>query len=379
MSLHKPSMRRFGKTGGLRYAQSDWRHHLSDTADAPKGALRSNGQPTINDVARIAGVSKKTVSRVINHSPQLSDETRRRVLEVIRELGYVPNPQARGLALRRNFLIGLIHDNPNAQMVLNVQQGILEALQGTDYEMIIRPVDRGSSMMLEDVRQFLERQRLFGVVILPPISENDQLARLCEELGCQYVRMGSAELADPPHMVASNDREAVRAATAYLISEGHRMIGLIAGPHGFRSATERRLGFEDALADANIKLPRSLIAEGNYTFESGITAAEKLLDLSPVPSAIFASNDEMAAGVVHAARQRNVDVPAALSVIGFDDTPIAAHIWPPLTTVRWPIVSMARAAALKVLAAAGRNDVAEPSMFMSRLIKRASVAPGPFR
>jgi LacI family transcriptional regulator len=333
-------------------------------------------KPTINDVARLSGVSKKTVSRVINRSPLLNEETRQRVLEVIAALGYVPNPQARALALRTNFLIGLVHDNPNAQMVLNVQQGILEALQGSEFELVVRPVDRGSPMMVEDVRHFLERQRLFGVVILPPISENDALARLCDRLGCRYVRMGSAELDDPDHMVASNDRDAVRAAIAYLIGQGHSSIGLVAGPHGFRSAAERRQGFEDALAAAGIKLPRSLIAEGNYTFESGISAAEKLLDLAPRPTAIFASNDEMAAGVVHAARRRDIIVPDDLSVIGFDDTPIAAHIWPPLTTVRWPIVSMARSAALKLLAGtAGRDaDVAEPSLFLSSLVKRASVA-----
>jgi LacI family transcriptional regulator len=349
---------------------------MSSRAGDDRNGRRQLGKPTINDVARLSGVSKKTVSRVINRSPLLNDETRKRVLEVIRELGYVPNPQARALALRTNFLIGLIHDNPNAQMVLNVQQGILEALQGTDFEMIVRPVDRGSSAMLDDVRHFLERQRLYGVVLLPPISENDALARLCDEVGCRYVRMGSAELDDPDHMVASNDREAVRGATAFLVEQGHKAIGLIAGPHGFRSARERRQGFEDALAQAGIKLPRSLIAEGNYTFESGIAAAEKLLDLSPRPTAIFASNDEMAAGVVHAARTRGIDVPADLSVMGFDDTPIAAHIWPPLTTVRWPIVSMARSAALKLLAAVGDPDaeVSEPSLFVSTLVRRASVA-----
>jgi LacI family transcriptional regulator len=280
--------------------------------------------------------------------------------------------------LGTNFLIGLIHDNPNAQMVLNVQQGILEALQGTDYAMVVRPVDRGSVALLDDVRHFLERQRLYGVVLLPPISENDALARLCDEVGCRYVRMGSAQLDDADHMVASNDREAVADAVQFLITQGHRLIGLIAGPHGFRSAAERRLGFEDALAAASIKLPRSLVAQGNYTFESGVAAAEKLLDLSPRPTAIFASNDEMAAGVVHIARERGIAVPDELSIIGFDDTPIAAHIWPPLTTVRWPIVSMARAAALKLLAAqSGESDVAEPSMFLSRLIKRASVAMRP--
>lgn len=338
-----------------------------------------SGKPTINDVARLAEVSKKTVSRVINRSPLLNDETRERVEKVIRELGYVPNPQARALALRRNFLVGLIHDNPNAQMVLNMQQGILEALHGTDFEMVVRPVDRTSPMMLQDVRMFLERQRLFGVVLLPPISENDALADLCNELGCRYVRVGSAELDDASHMVASNDREVVREATEHLIQQGHRLIALIEGPDGFRSAQERRLGFEDALAGAGLALPRSLIARGNYTFETGVTAANRLFDLSPRPTAIFASNDEMAAGVVFAARERGITVPGQLSVIGFDDTPIAAHIWPPMTTVRWPIVSMARAAARKLVGEIVGGEAAEPqpAVLPSVLVKRASVGPPP--
>ena len=334
-------------------------------------------KPTINDIARLAGVSKKTVSRVINRSPLLNDDTRERVEAVIRETGYVPNPQARALALRRNFLIGLVHDNPSAQTVLNVQQGILRALRDTEFEMVVRPVDRGSVTMLADVRDFLARQRPFGVILLPPISENDQLAEVCKELGCRYVRMGSAQLDEPQNMVASNDRQAVAEATRYLIQQGHRRIGLITGPHGFRSARERRQGFEDALAEAGIKLPRSLIADGNYTFESGITATQSLLDVSPRPTAIFACNDDMAAGVLLAARQRGLSVPEQLSIIGFDDQPLVARLWPPLTTVHWPMESMARSAALKLIAdmIGEDNDVEEPSMFVSTLVKRGSVAP----
>lgn len=335
------------------------------------------GKPTINDVARLARVSKKTVSRVINNSPLLNEDTRERVAKIIKQLGYVPNPQARALALRRNFLIGLVHDNPNSQMVLNVQQGILEALHDTEFGLVVRPVDRTSPAMFEDIRNFLEQQRLFGIVILPPISENDALARLCEELGCRYTRMGSAELDDADHMVASNDREAVAEAVGYLIEQGHRRIGLVQGPHGFRSAAERRLGFEDALRLAKLKLPRSLIAEGTYRFESGIEAGNRLLDLAPPPTAIFACNDEMAAGVLHAARQRGLDVPKDLSIVGFDDTAIAAHIWPPLTTVRWPIMSMARSAALKLVGDVvdPENAAAEPAIFASTLVRRSSVVP----
>ena len=230
---------------------------------------------------------------------------------------------------------------------------------------------------MDDIRGFVSRQRLFGVVILPPMSENDALARMLDEEGCRYVRMGSAVLDDPEHMVASNDREAVAEAVRYLIAQGHRRIGLIAGPHGFRSAKERRDGFELALAEAGISLPRSLIADGQYTFESGQSASESLFDLSPRPTAIFASNDEMAAGVLYAARQRGIAVPEELSIIGFDDTPLTTRVWPPLSTVRWPIVAMGRAAALKLIGTAigEGSEVNEPSMFSSTLIRRASVAP----
>ncbi|MBB4096990.1 LacI family DNA-binding transcriptional regulator [Sphingomonas kyeonggiensis] len=340
--------------------------------------MERTGKPTINDVARIAGVSKKTVSRVINRSPLLNSDTRAKVEQVIADLGYVPNVQARALALRRNFLIGLIHDNPNAQMVMNVQAGMLEAMRDTEFELIVRPIDRGSSTMLEDVRNFLERQRLYGVMFLPPVSENEMVAELCRELGIRYVRMGSATLDSSEHMVASNDSEVVTEAVNHLIALGHRRIGLIAGPHGFRSARERRKGFENALEEAGIKLPRSLIADGNYTFETGLAAADRLLDLSPRPTAIFASNDEMAAATLHAARRRGMSVPEDLSIVGFDDTAIASHIWPPLTTVHWPIISMARSAALKLLAEFFGDDgsaVEEPSLFPSTLIHRASVAP----
>jgi LacI family transcriptional regulator len=338
--------------------------------------MTRNSQPTINDVARLAGVSKKTVSRVINQSPLLNADTRKKVEEVIAGLGYIPNPQARALALRRNFLIGLIHDNPNAQMVLNVQHGLLEVLRDTEFELIVHPVDRGSPTMLEDIRAFLERQRPYGVMILPPISENDSLAALCKEIGTRYVRMGSAPLDEAQNMVASNDREAVRGAVQHLIDAGHRRIGLISGPHGFRSAFERQKGYEEALEAAGLPVQRTLIVNGDYRFESGMRAAERLLDLAPRPTAVFSSNDEMAAGVFHVARQRGLNVPQDLSIIGFDDTPIASHIWPPLTTVRWPIATMARAAALKLVGDGGKaaEDGDDSSLFVSTLIRRASVA-----
>lgn len=335
--------------------------------------LKSDSQPTINDVARLSGVSKKTVSRIINRSPLVKKDTREKVEKVIAELGYVPNPQARALALRRNFLIGLLHDNPNAQMVLNFQQGVLEVLKDTEFALVVRPVERKSPRLLADVRHFLEQQRPFGMLILPPLSENDALAELCVELGCEYVRMGSADLDDAAHLVESNDRQAVGEAVDLLVAEGHRDIAFIAGPDGFRSAFERREGFCEAMARHGLEIREDRMEEGMYTFESGLVAGGNLLDRQPRPTAIFASNDEMAAGALHAARRRDLVVPDDLSIIGFDDTAIAAHIWPPMTTVRWPINAMARAAATKLVEPDKASEV--NWKFLSEIVPRSSVAP----
>ncbi len=334
------------------------------------GYMARDAKPTINDVARLAGVSKKTVSRVINKSPLLNEATRSKVEAVIAEIGYVPNPQARALALRRNFLIGLIHDNPNAQMVLGVQEGILETIRNTEFALVVRPVDRHSPQLLDDIRHFIEQQRLFGVMLLPPISENDELADMCRKLGCTVVRMGSAALDKSEHLVASNDRQAVADAVFWLSELGHRRIGFIAGPQGFRSARERELGFADGMARAGLPIDPALMARGTYRFESGLAAGDRLLAVDTPPTAIFSSNDEMAAGFLHRALDKGLKVPGQISIIGFDNTATAAHIWPPLTTVQWPIKAMARAAAHKLIDPL--DAASQPSIFLSDLIRRSS-------
>lgn len=348
-------------------------------------AAKSTGpgtkQPTINDVAALAGVSKKTVSRVINRSEFISEKTRRAVQEAIETLGFVPNPQARALAFRRNFLIALLHDNPNAQTVLNFQQGVLDAIKDSDLALLVRPVDRGSDRMLDDVRTFLEKQRPIGAMLLPPISENDDLAALCESLGVRYVRVGSALLDDAAHCVSSNDREVVADVVRKLISLGHRRIGLVRGPEGFRSAAEREIGFHEALAEAGLTLDPDHFAPGNYRFAAGIEAGEKLLALAKPPTAIFCSNDEMAAGVIRVAYEKGIAVPADLSIIGFDDSPTATHIWPALSTVRWPIREMgvraARTLVADFLGPGAKLPEGDSPVLASTFVERASIAPPP--
>jgi LacI family transcriptional regulator len=356
-------------------------------AAAPKP--RSAGKPlavpvdgrgvTINDIARIAGVSKKTVSRVLNRSPLVHEDTRARIQAVMERYRYVPDPQARGLAFRRSFLVGLVYDNPNAQYIVNMMEGALDGLRGSDYELVVHPCDRRSLDFIPGVRRFVERQKLRGVILLPPISENEELVGMLQTSDCAYVRVSYAMLDEPARMMVSNDRQAVAQVASYLQSLGHQRIGYITGPHGFMSARERREGFVEALRLRGLDLPDELIVEGGYTYESGVAGGDILLGRKPRPTAIFASNDEMAAGVYRAAHNQGLVIPRDLSVVGFDDGPIAARLMPPLTTVRLPIRDIGRLASRKLIAPPGPGSPTDAdagdTLVMPHLVVRDSCQP----
>jgi LacI family transcriptional regulator len=332
---------------------------------------------TINDIARIAGVSKKTVSRVLNRSPLVHDDTRARIQAVMERYRYVPDPQARGLAFRRSFLIGLVYDNPNAQYIVNMMEGALDGLRDSDYELVVHPCDRHSSGFISGVRRFVERQKLRGVILLPPISENEELIAAIKDTDCDYVRVSYALLDEPARMLISNDRQAVAEVASYLQSLGHQRIGYITGQRGFMSTRERREGFVEALDRRGLKLPGDMIVEGGYTYESGLAGADVLLSRSPRPTAIFASNDEMAAGVYRAAHNLGLSIPRDLSIVGFDDGPIAGRLVPSLTTVRLPMRDIGRLAAVKLIApaAGSADDGSADPLVMPHLVVRDSCQP----
>jgi LacI family transcriptional regulator len=348
------------------------------TSKARATGRPSKRRPTINDIARMAGVSKKTVSRVINDSPLVRGETREAVKAIIRETGFAPDPQARGLAFRRAFLVGLIYDNPNPQHTLSHQQGLLDAFQGSGLELVVRPVDRASPRRLEEIRSFVERQKPFGVVLPSPVSEDDDLVALLTELDCPYVRIASAPLDEPARMVVSHDGEGAAQAARRLADLGHTRIALISGPPTFRSSLERRKGFERGLAERGLTLDASLVRPGGYTYESGVAAARELLALKPPPTAIFALNDEMAAGVYTSAHEAGLSIPGDLSVVGFDDAPIASRLWPPMTSVRLPLRDMGRLAG-QLLTAHTDAERAAAHDVKPELIVRASTAEPPRR
>nr|WP_312736533.1 LacI family DNA-binding transcriptional regulator [Brevundimonas sp.] len=317
--------------------------------DDPRSG-RPGKRATINDVAREANVSKKTVSRVINQSPFVKEDTRERVDAVIKALGFTPDPQARALAFRRSFLVGLIYDNPSPTYVVNMQQGVLDALKGSGLELVVHPCNRDVPTLLEDIRGFVERQRLYGVIMPPSVSEDERVIDLLRELDCPYVRIASVALDKPEAMLVTNDWIGAAEAANHLAALGHRRIGLVRGPDLFRSSAVRGKGFRDALAERGIPLNPAYDFKGAYTFESGVDAGHALLSLDTPPTAIFTLNDDMAIGVMQAARERGLELPRDLSVVGFDDLPMAARVWPNLTSVRLPIRDMGRMAAEKLLA-----------------------------
>lgn len=310
----------------------------------------ANGKNTINDVARLAGVSKKTVSRVINDSPLVRPDTREKILALMQQLGYAPDPQARGLAFRRSFLIGLVFDNPTAQYIVNMQYGALDALRDSGFELVVHPCDSKSEGYVAGIQRFAQQQKLYGVILIPRVSEDQALADALREIGCRYVRIASVAMDEPENMVLTHDRQAGAEAANYLESLGHRRIALITGPKRYRSSIERGGGFEEALAKRGIEIPAELTYEGGYTFESGVAGAETLLTRNPRPTAIFACNDEMAAGVYKAALRMGLSIPGDLSVVGYDDSPLASQLWPALTTIRLPIRDLGRQAAAMLLA-----------------------------
>jgi len=335
----------------------------------------SRARLTISDIARLAGVSKKTVSRVINQEPYVGKDTRKRVEAIVAEHGYQPDPQARGLAFRRSYLVGLIHDNPNPQYIENIHLGILDALADRGYELVIRPCDTRSPSFLKDMRTFVERLRLFGVVLTPSVSEDKRLAKLLESVGCPYVRIACAPLDKPARLVLTHDAHGAAAAARRLAELGHRRIAYISGPPLFRSSHERRAGFIAGLNEYGLELAPDLTVPGAYTYESGLARGRELLARPDPPTAIFAGNDEMASGVYGAAHERGVHIPQDLSIIGFDDAPIATRMWPAMTSVRLPVRDMGRAAAEKLFAKPKEVTSAESGEFTPTLIERQSTAP----
>jgi LacI family transcriptional regulator len=323
-----------------------------------------NPPSTISDIAQRSGVSNRTVSRVLNRSSKVGEATRAKVQRVIDEMSYRPNALARGLAGGRSYLLGLIYDNPDPFFIDEAQRGVLKVCRELGYELVIHP--RGETETLSsEVVGSVKRTKLDGVIVLPPLSEDHDLFGELSQQKIPYVRLAAIALDTSDRVVVSNERSAVAAMAEYLVELGHRRIGYVTGPIGRRSTRERLEGFTDALARLGCPPGLDMIARGAYSFESGIECARALLGNAEPPTAIFASNDDMAAGVVHTAIEMGLNVPRDLSVAGFDDSALATRIRPTLTTIRRPVRAMAGLAASKLIASLeGRHDDARVGVLL---------------
>ena len=347
------------------------------SVDSVASARKLQQSATIMDVARLAGVSKKTVSRVINDSELVQPETRARVQKAINQLSYMPDPQARGLSSRYAYLIGMIFDNPTAQYVVSMQYGILDGLRGSGFELVVHPCDSKQADYVEGVKRFVKQLRLYGVIMVPRVSEDETLAAAMRELGVEYLRVASVELDRPENMIVTHDRRAGIEVARYFEQLGHTRVALVSGPLRYRSAVERGEGFRDGLAERGLQLDPRYVFEGGYTFESGVVAAQYLLSLDPAPTAIFSCNDQMAAGVYKTAQRMGIRIPEQLSVVGYDDSPLALQLYPTLSSCHVPVRVLGEQAARALLSRRNSKSVFTGSSVEPSLVIRDSSQPPP--
>ncbi|MDX2369423.1 MAG: LacI family DNA-binding transcriptional regulator [Colwellia sp.] len=311
---------------------------------------------TINDVAKLSGVSIKTVSRVINNEPSVRQLTREKVQAAVKELNYQPNLAARNLAGTKSYTVAYIYDNPNAYYVIDMQKGILAACRQQHFELLIDPCDSKQENITEVIINTIKHARVAGVVLTPPFSERPEFVKRITELDVKVVRIMSGDVA-PDELspcVMVNDREAAQTITQHLIDLGHTNIAFIAGDAVHMSTIERYKGYRRTLKANDIEFKKHLVIEGEYSFESGVQGAKQLmstdLPINERPTAIFSCNDEIAAGALFAARLMNIAIPEQLSITGFENSPFSRQTWPKLTTADQPNRQIAENAANLLIA-----------------------------
>jgi LacI family transcriptional regulator len=298
--------------------------------------------PTISDVARAAGVSTMTVSRVINGAGNVKASTLAVVNAAIAKLNYAPNPAARSLAGARPIRIGLLYSNPSTAYLSEFLVGVLEQASFSHVQLVVEKCVAGSDEVR--VARNLIADGIDGILLPPPLCDSRPVLDLLLDHDTPCVVVASGRPIAEVSAVGIDDFAAARAMTSHLLSLGHARVGFITGSADQTASSRRQEGYEAALTERGLKVDPELIAPGLFTYRSGLDAAERLLRLTHPPTAIFASNDDMAAATVAVAHSHGLAVPSDLTVSGFDDTAMATTIWPELTTVRQPIGDMSRAA-----------------------------------
>ena len=328
---------------------------------------------TIVDIAKEVGVSYKTVSRVLNSEPHVKADLRERVLEVAKNLNYHPNLLAQSLVTRRSFLVGLVYENPSPSYTVELQMGMLDRLKDERYRMIVIPVPSVSEHAGEIVG-LLRSAALDGVVLAPPASDHPKILQDLQDAGMPFARIAPTQQFDVGLNTLLDDVAAAREIAAHVISFGHRDIAIIKGNPTHHSSEARLCGYRQAMTDAGLELNANRIEQGNYTFDSGYEAGQRIFAAEIIPTAILAQNDDMAVGALMAARDAGLSIPDDISIVGFDDSEISRIVWPRLTTIRQPVSEMASTATDMLIATLKGERPTDDRTHMHTLLIRASVA-----
>lgn len=345
-----------------------------------KSGGRQLGRPTVSDVARLARCSPMTVSRVVNGGTGVKARTREAVEAAIAQLGYAPNRAARSLASAGETRVALLYANPSAAYLSDLLIGCIDAASTLDAHVVVERCALDDDHL--HVVQRLAASGVEGFLLPPPLCDEAALIDELRRRALPAVLIGPGRADAHHHAVMIDDYQAAHDMASHIIGLGHTRIGFVIG-HPDQSVSALRLaGFRDAMAAAGLKIDPALVRQGLFTYRSGMAEAEAMLALPQRPTALFASNDDMAAGCIAAAQRNRLEVPRDLTVCGFDDTANASSIWPELTTIRQPIAEMARRA-LELISAsilAARSGTPPRGSHVTldyALIERGSHGPPP--
>ncbi|WP_027625509.1 LacI family DNA-binding transcriptional regulator [Clostridium lundense] len=327
---------------------------------------------TIKDIARIANVSHTTVSRALNDSPFINEDTKVKIKSIAKELNYVPNYSAKSLVLDRSYNIGLffttISQVTSPRFFYETVSGVNSAIKES-YNLVVRGID--------DYKKFtlINNKRFDGIILMSQSNSDNSFIYYLLEKNIPVVVLNRDIDDNSITNILSADKKGAYKAVDYLIQKGHKNIAIIEGKKGFNATIERKDGFLKALIENKLQIQNEYMVEGDYTIESGYIAMKKLLSLSNIPTAVFCSNDEMAVGAMKAAFEAGLNVPKDISVIGFDDNQLGGFITPALTTVRRPIMEISKKGAEKLLNIIENKITDGEKIYVNtELIERESVA-----
>ena len=344
---------------------------------------KANKTAKMKDVADLAGVSIKTVSRVLNNEPHVKEKLKRKVRDAVEQLKYVPSQSARSLRGNRSYDIALICHTTVSSYINAIQFGAVIACQERGYQLSISLFEGLSGKSVKEIREVFETLLLHrkpdGVMLVAPYANSDKVDFVLNELGLPAVRIGPVDIANRGVLVEIDDYQAAIELTNHLIELGHKRIGFVRGIEDQRSTHVRFSGFTVAMEAAELTVDEKLVRPGEFDFQSGFEAGEYFLGLDQRPTAIFCSNDDMAAGVVAACNVHQVEVPRDISIVGFDDADVATRMRPLLTTIRQPLGELGATAVRELISQLSTRGSVEPRRIVldHEFVQRDTTARSP--